>query len=64
MTHLVEAHILLQLFQGTLAADALEHLDVFEDDLGDDQLCLPVVLGIHVPPLTSDVSDTIIIGDG
>ena len=64
MANLVESDVLLELLQGFLAPDFLEHLDVLKDDLGHDELGLPVILSIHVSSLTSNVSDAVVIGDG
>ena len=37
---------------------------MLEDDLGNDQLRLPIVLLVHVPPLASDITDAVVICDG
>ena len=63
MADLVKPYILLQLLQGFLTSDFLEHLDVLKDYLGHDQLCLPVILGIHISSFSSDVSHTVVISD-
>ena len=61
---LVEPNILLELLESLLASHSLEHLDVLKDDLGHNQLGLPVILGVHVSSLAGDVSHAVIIGDG
>jgi hypothetical protein len=63
MANLVKSYIFLKLLESTLAPNFLEHVNVLKDDLGHDQLGLPVILGIHVSPFTSDVSHTVIVGD-
>ena len=63
MADLVKPYILLQLLQSLLTSDFLEHLDVLEDDLGHDQLRLPVILGIHVPSFSTDISHAVVVGD-
>ena len=63
MADLVKPNILLQFLQSLLTSDFLEHLDVLEDDLGHDQLRLPVILGIHVPSLSCDVSYTVVVSN-
>jgi hypothetical protein len=64
MADLVKPYILLQLLQSLLPSNFLEHLDVLKDDLGHDQLRLPVILGVHVPPFSRDVSHAVVVGDG
>ena len=63
MADLVKPNVLLQLLQSLLTSDFLEHLDVLEDDLGHDQLRLPVILGIHVPSFSCDISHTVVVGN-
>ena len=63
MADLVKPNILLQFLESLLTSDFLKHLDVLEDDLGHDQLRLPVILGIHVPSLSCDVSHTVVVGN-
>jgi len=64
MAVFVEADVVTHLLKGFLLSDLLAKLDVLEDNFGDDQLCLPVVLSIHVLSLPGDVPDTVVVGDG
>ena len=63
VANFVEPHVLLKLFKSALATNFLEHGEMLEDDLGSDQLCLPVILLVHISALAADVSHTVIVGD-
>ena len=63
MAVFVEANVVREFLEGSLLPDSLAELDMLKDDLGDDKFCLPVVLSVHVLPLTGDISDAVVVCD-
>ena len=64
MTLLVKSTVVLHFSKSILHPVLLDLLDVLKHDFGNDKFCLPIVLAIHVSPLSGDVSDAFVKGNG
>ena len=58
---LVEKTVGIELLVGHGFPGGLEGLDVLNYDLGHDELCLPIVSGIHVSSSLSDFPDAFVV---
>ena len=64
VTFLVKSTVVLHFSKSILHPVLLDLLDVLKHDFGNDKFGLPIVLAIHIPPLSGDIPDAFIEGNG
>jgi hypothetical protein len=64
VTLLVKSTVVLHFSKSILHPVLLDLLDVLKHYFGNYKFCLPIVLAIHVSPLSSDISNAFVKGNG